>query len=186
MKSIQMVRSFLDCSNFSALRWRLTKFTAHNGKIIYFHGKSDLVFSIYDMVHYYESLAAAHAPATSGFARLFLIPGMNHCAGGIHTLDSLDPLAAIMSWWNKARLPIPSLPGIQTPDKSSHRISLSQVLRVLRIHICQLTGSALFVRIHHSRRIRGTGEISLASSFACLAPTGSASESSSRASPRRK
>ncbi len=76
----------------------LSKLLSHNGKIIYFHGESDPVFSMYDTVHYYNTLTNAYGNGTPGFARLFLVPGMNHCSGGLHTLDSFDPLTAIVDW----------------------------------------------------------------------------------------
>jgi feruloyl esterase len=41
---------------------------------------------------------------TSSWARLFLVPGMNHCAGGPAT-DSFDGLAAIVDWVEKSAAP---------------------------------------------------------------------------------
>ena len=35
--------------------------------------------------------------ALSRWARLFIVPGMNHCGGGL-ALDDLDPLTTIESW----------------------------------------------------------------------------------------
>ena len=40
----------------------------------------------------------------STWARLFLVPGMNHCAGGPAT-DSFDGLAAIVEWVEKGAAP---------------------------------------------------------------------------------
>ena len=48
-------------------------------------------------MRYYQSLAAANAGDASGFARLFLVPGMTHCSGGPAT-DGFDPLAAVQAW----------------------------------------------------------------------------------------
>ena len=83
----------------------LSKLLSHNGKIIYFHGESDPVFSMYDTVQYYDNLTTAYGPSTPSFARLFLVPGMNHCSGGLHALDSFDPLTAIFDWVEQGTAP---------------------------------------------------------------------------------
>jgi feruloyl esterase len=89
----------------------LDTFTAHNGKIIFYHGESDPVFSMYDTVNYYESLSSRYGTNTGSFARLFLIPGMNHCSGGSHALDSFDPLGAIVSWVEEGTPPDSMIAG---------------------------------------------------------------------------
>jgi feruloyl esterase len=164
----------------------LTKFTAHHGKIIYFHGESDPVFSMYDTVDYYEGLTATHGPSTTDFARLFLVPGMNHCAGGLHTLDSFDPLSAIMSWVEQGTAPdsmlasnsntlqiAPSFP-IPSPASPPYTYLPANWVRPL----CPYPQFAEY---------SGTGDISLASSFTCMAPAaGSTSRSTARNSPRRR
>jgi feruloyl esterase len=93
----------------------LDTFTAHNGKIIYFHGESDPVFSMYDTVNYYESLSSHYGATTQNFARLFLVPGMNHCSGGLHTLDSFDPLTAIVNWVEDGAAPASMIAGNSNP-----------------------------------------------------------------------
>jgi feruloyl esterase len=76
----------------------LDTFTSHNGKILYYHGESDPIFSMNDTVNYYQNLTSRYGTNTQNFARLFLVPGMNHCSSGLHTLDSFDPLTAIVNW----------------------------------------------------------------------------------------
>jgi feruloyl esterase len=76
----------------------LDTFRANHGKIIFYHGESDPVFSMYDTVQYYENLTSRYGKDTGSFARLFLIPGMNHCQYGGYALDSFDPLTAIVNW----------------------------------------------------------------------------------------
>ena len=85
-------------SYMEATSTNLDTFTARNGKIIFYHGESDPVFSMYDTVSYYENLSSRYGSNTGSFARLFLIPGMNHCSGGSYALDSFDPLSAIVNW----------------------------------------------------------------------------------------
>ncbi|MGA9647564.1 MAG: tannase/feruloyl esterase family alpha/beta hydrolase, partial [Candidatus Korobacteraceae bacterium] len=83
----------------------LDTFRTNNGKIIFYHGESDPVFSMYDTVKYYENLTSRYGTDTGSFARLFLIPGMNHCEHGSYALDSFDPLTAIVNWVEQGAAP---------------------------------------------------------------------------------
>ena len=75
---------------------RLTDFEAHGGKLIVVHGSADPVFSASDTVAWYRAVLTAD-PAARSYARLFLVPGMNHCLGGPAT-DRFDTLSALDSW----------------------------------------------------------------------------------------
>jgi len=57
------------------------------------HGTADPVFSANDTMAWYDALKPADAGAPS-YARLFLVPDMNHCAGGPAT-DRFDMLTAL-------------------------------------------------------------------------------------------
>ena len=72
----------------------LDRYTAHGGKIIFTHGTADPIFSALDTVSYLDQLGMRYGAATPTFARLFVVPGMNHCAGGPAT-DQFDALALI-------------------------------------------------------------------------------------------
>ncbi|MDH2239529.1 tannase/feruloyl esterase family alpha/beta hydrolase [Pigmentiphaga sp. GD03639] len=76
---------------------------ARGGKMIVYHGNSDPVFSVNDTIAWYQGLRRAHADAPD-FARLFTIPGMNHCSGGPAT-DKFDMVAAIVDWVEKGVAP---------------------------------------------------------------------------------
>ena len=72
----------------------------HNGKMIFVHGMADPIFSPFDTIAYLDRLRARYGAETDGFARLFLVPGMNHCGGGPAT-DSFDALSALDAWVEK-------------------------------------------------------------------------------------
>ena len=63
---------------------KFTKFKAHGGKILEFQGWSDAEVTPLGTVDYYRRLGAAQGGAekTQQFYRLFMEPGMSHCAGG--------------------------------------------------------------------------------------------------------
>lgn len=83
-------------------------YKGRGGKMLIVHGTSDPIFSANDSIDYYERLAAANGGATStqDFARLFLVPGMNHCAnsGGPAT-DLYDSLTPLVEWVEKGTAP---------------------------------------------------------------------------------
>jgi pimeloyl-ACP methyl ester carboxylesterase len=88
----------------SATSTDLSTFKARGGKLIIYNGNSDPLVSSKDLARYYQALAAANAGDASGFARLFLVPGMTHCSGGPAT-DGFDPLAAVQAWVEQGQAP---------------------------------------------------------------------------------
>jgi hypothetical protein len=84
----------------------LAPYKARGGKLIVLHGMADAIFNINDSIDYYQRLAANNGgiAATQGFARLYAIPGENHCAGGRAT-DQIDGLSAVVDWVEKGTAP---------------------------------------------------------------------------------
>ena len=78
-------------------------FRARGGKMIFVHGAADPIFSPLDTIRYVQSLQDRYADAAN-FSRLFLIPGMNHCAGGPST-DEYDAVTALDKWVEKGAAP---------------------------------------------------------------------------------
>lgn len=92
--------SVTDLAQGDATALKLSTFYARGGKHIYYHGVSDAWFSAMDTVDYYTRMAEQNggAEAVADSSRLFLVPGMGHCAGGEQTLDSFDMLDPIVEW----------------------------------------------------------------------------------------
>jgi feruloyl esterase len=58
-------------------------FQAHGGKLILYHGWNDAAISPLNAINYYESvLTAMGKQQADSFVRLYMVPGMQHCAGG--------------------------------------------------------------------------------------------------------
>ena len=72
-------------------------------KMIVYHGTSDPIFSSDDTTAWYDSLRTANSDAPA-FARLFRVPGMNHCSGGTST-DQFDALTPLVNWVEKGQAP---------------------------------------------------------------------------------
>jgi feruloyl esterase len=85
---------------------QLSSLAARGAKLLVFQGNADPVFSAADLTAYWDELARDNGGAEplGGFARLFLVPGMNHCGGGPAT-DDFDPLAALEAWVEHGQAP---------------------------------------------------------------------------------
>ncbi|MGB7309668.1 MAG: tannase/feruloyl esterase family alpha/beta hydrolase [Candidatus Acidiferrales bacterium] len=78
----------------------LSSFSEHGGKLIFYHGTADPVFSSLDTLAYYTRMAADNGglDQVESWSRFFFVPGMNHCQGGPATLDKFDLLGAVVKW----------------------------------------------------------------------------------------
>jgi pimeloyl-ACP methyl ester carboxylesterase len=83
---------------------QLEGFKARGSKLLLAHGMADPIFSANESVDYYQRMQATHGASTSDFARLFLIPGMGHCAGGAAT-DAWEGLDSLVAWVEKNQAP---------------------------------------------------------------------------------
>lgn len=84
----------------------LTTFSAHGGKLIFYHGNSDPWFSPLDSFNYYKEMATANGglEAVSKWSQFYFVPGMGHCGGG-QALDQFDLLGAMVNWVEKGTAP---------------------------------------------------------------------------------
>ena len=98
----------------------LRSFRDHGGKLIQFHGWGDAAIAPRDSIAFYEEVETflesypdprSSSPADiRAFYRLFMIPGMQHCTGGLGpTSFGNDELAA----------------GKDFPDDADHDITLA-------------------------------------------------------------
>ena len=85
-------------------------------KLIVYQGQSDGVFSFNSIARWYEKLDANAGGKATEFARLFALPGMNHCSGGPAT-DSFDALGAIIEWVEKGKAPDDILASARAGNK---------------------------------------------------------------------
>jgi hypothetical protein len=85
----------------------LSSFSAHGGKLLFYHGMSDQAFSAMDTLDYYMRMAKANGGAdqVQNWSRMYLVPGMYHCRGGEFALDDFDLLTAAVNWVEKGTAP---------------------------------------------------------------------------------
>ena len=96
-----------------------SSYIARGGKLIIYQGMSDPVFSPNAIIAWYRVLMAQYRQPQR-WARLFLVPGMNHCGGGPAT-DQFDALTAIVRWTEDGKAPArmvahgAAFPGVTRP-----------------------------------------------------------------------
>ena len=82
----------------------LTSFRATGGKILMYYGWADPALNARMGVEYYEKVLARMGPSTTEFYRLFMVPGMFHCGGGVG-LNTFDWLTPLIDWVEKGVAP---------------------------------------------------------------------------------
>jgi feruloyl esterase len=82
----------------------LRDFRARGGKLLITYGWADAILQPLMGVDYYEKAVAANGPNGTEFMRLFMIPGMAHCAGGLGP-DQYDAVTAVIDWVEKGKAP---------------------------------------------------------------------------------
>ncbi len=82
------------------------EFFAKGGKLLMYHGYDDLIISPYRSIWFYEDLAQSNGgyDKLQAHARLFMVPGMQHCLTGAGP-TSFETLNAIEQWVEKGVAP---------------------------------------------------------------------------------
>ena len=96
----------LDRGIINATNPDLSRFKAHGGKLIMYHGWADALIVPENSINYYQSVVEAMGGArkTEDFFRLFMVPGMGHCGGGEGPCN-FDALSALEQWVENGKPP---------------------------------------------------------------------------------
>ncbi len=91
----------------TATQYNLSEFISEGGKQLFFHGEADPWFSANETERYFNAMTASNAAVKSveDYSRLYLVPGMGHCAGGEQTLDTFDMLTPLVEWVENNKAP---------------------------------------------------------------------------------
>jgi feruloyl esterase len=91
-------------SMFNATDTDLDEFTESGGRMIAYFGWADAGLNPMMMVNYYDEVLAAAGDEVRDYFRLFLIPGMFHCRGGIGP-DRFDAMRHLVDWVELGKAP---------------------------------------------------------------------------------
>ncbi len=75
----------------------LSRIKQGGGKMISWIGNADPAVSANETIAWYNKVNEREAGKAAEFLKLFVVPGMNHCAGGMAT-DRFDMLTALENW----------------------------------------------------------------------------------------
>jgi hypothetical protein len=91
---------------YDATSFDLRAFKARGGKMLMWHGMSDAAILATSSIAYYEGVETLMGGRgqTQDFFRLFLVPGVHHCAGG-PGLTEFDALTLLENWVEKGEAP---------------------------------------------------------------------------------
>ena len=113
------------------------------------YGWADTILQPMMGVNYYEQALAENGPDTPDFLRLFMVPGMGHCGGGVGP-DRHDAVTAIIDWVETGTAPDSMIASKVVDD---------EVVRTRPL--CPYPEVA---------RYSGSGSIDDAANFSCVAP----------------
>jgi feruloyl esterase len=134
---------------FDATDTDLSAFQRRGGKLMMYFGWADPQLNPRMGVEYYEQVVDKMGASTADFFRLYMVPGMFHCGGGVGT--SVFDVATPLVKWVESSTP---------PD----RIEASRVVAGKVVRTRPLCDYPLFARY------KGNGSIDEAANFACVNP----------------
>lgn len=82
----------------------LTAFTNQGGRLLIYHGWNDAAIPAGATVNYYNAVRETLGSVAERHVRLFMIPGMQHCFGGMGTND-FDLLGTLDRWVESSTTP---------------------------------------------------------------------------------
>ena len=148
-KDLALARS-LDTAGLQTTEPNLSAFVASRGKLLLWHGWTDALIPAQSTIDYYEKVRAATGAAkVENSVRLFMVPGVDHCAGG-EGPSAFDPLGTLDAWVESGR----------PPEQLTASRAIAGGARRTRL-LCPYPRVA---------RYRGQGSTDDASSFACELP----------------
>jgi feruloyl esterase len=127
----------------------LTAFRRHGGKLLMYFGWADPQLNPMMGVAYYQHVEEAMGSSTGEFFRLFMVPGMYHCGGGVG-MNQFDAATPVVQWVEAGKAPA---------RIEAARVTAGKVVRTRPL--CPYPQVA---------RYKGSGSIDETANFACVNP----------------
>jgi feruloyl esterase len=82
----------------------LTRFRQRGGKLLMYFGWADPALNPLMGIGYYEAVMNRMGSSTGDFFKLYLMPGVFHCSGGVGPA-AFDPLTQVVPWVEHGKAP---------------------------------------------------------------------------------
>ncbi len=142
----------------------LREFRDRGGKLLMYQGWNDYPLRPQRAIDYYERVVGSYGQGENvdDFFRLFMMPGVLHCAGGPGAWDA-DYVDAIVAWRERGEAPDSILAEHPGPTPFAHLAPDERVEQTRRFTrpLCPHPQFA---------RYRGEGDVDDAANFDCVAP----------------
>jgi feruloyl esterase len=127
----------------------LSGFRDRGGKLLMYFGWADTALNPMMGINYYEDVVKTMGPQTGDFFRLYMVPGMFHCGGGLG-VDQFDAFTRLVNW----------VEGGETPERMDAARVIDGKVELTR-PLCPYPQVA---------RYNGSGDPNAAANFACAVP----------------
>ena len=128
----------------------LGAFRRHGGKLMMYHGWADTALTPLMSIDYFERASAAAGSGADDSLRLYMIPGMAHCRGGIGA-DRFDAMSRLVDWVEN---------GVAPGPIPASRAGADGQLNQTR-PMCPYPQAAVY---------NGSGDVNAAGSYTCKVP----------------
>ncbi len=138
---------------------KLDALRQRGAKMLAYHGNSDAIFSVNDTRAWIDALDRHHQGQAASFARLFPVPGMDHCRDG-PSADQFDVITPLVDWVEHGRAPeriIAAVRGAGNPGGVNKELPADWSATRTR-PLCPHPKRAIYA---------GRGEVEQAGSFDC-------------------
>jgi hypothetical protein len=131
----------------------LKRFRAHGGKLIQYHGWADTLVSPFVSYKFYDAVLTSMGDArTKTFYKLYMVPGMFHCGGGVGC-SNVDWFTPLVNWVEN---------GVEPEEIIGARAAYPDLnLDAITRPLCPYPDVA---------RYSGTGNMEDAMNFTCVEP----------------
>jgi feruloyl esterase len=146
----------VDAGVLNTIDPNLKAFFAHGGKLIQYHGWADSLIAPENSINYYQSVVTrlGGAKKIDDDYRLFMVPGMGHCAGG-DGATNFDMVTAMEQWREDKQAPEKVIATKYVQNDPANGVQMTHPL-------CPYPQTAQYT---------GSGDANDAANYVCAAPS---------------
>ncbi len=103
-RDLSVLDNRVNALGMQAINPDISEFINNGGKLLLYHGWNDPLISPFNTINYYNEVLSTIGSAAQEAVSLFMMPGVNHCAGG-DGFDTWSKLQAIDEWRESGQSP---------------------------------------------------------------------------------